>query len=274
MLADNALHEALFHFNELGALAFLQAGNRDAGPGGDDFGDVFFGDFLAEDCGAVRVGFDFMEFAFGFGDEAVLDFAGTLEVAAALGLLEFGAEVVEFLGDFLRFPDFLFFLKPLGAERGGAFLGVGEFLLQFLEALAAGGVFFFFESGAFHFELHDGSLELVEFGWEGFQLDLQAGCGFIHEIDSLVGQETVADVSVAQNGGGDQGGVLDANAVVDFVAFLEPAQDRDSVFDAWLADHDRLEAALEGGVLFDVFAVFIKRGGADGVEFAAGELGL
>ena len=276
LLADDALHESLLHFHELGAFAFLQAGHGDAGPGRDNFGDVLFGDFLAEDGGAFRgsFGFDFFEFAFGLGDESVLDFAGALEVAAALGLFEFSAEVFNFFGDLLGFADLLFFFQPLGTERGGVFLGVGEFLFQFIEAFAAGGVLFLFESGAFHFELHDLALELVEFGGEGFEFDLQAGRGFVHEVDGFIGQEPVADVAVAEDGCGDEGGILDANAVVDFVAFLESAKDRYGVLDAGLADHDGLEAAFEGGVLFDVFAILVERGGADGVEFAAGELGF
>ena len=38
-----------------------------------------------------------------------------------------------------------------------------------------------------------------------------------------------------------------------------------------LADVDRLEAAFQGGVLLDVLAVFVERGGADAAEFAAGQ---
>ena len=58
------------------------------------------------------------------------------------------------------------------------------------------------------------------------------------------------------------------------VAFLEPAQDGDRCLDAWLVDGDRLEASLQCGILFDVLAVLIERGGADTAEFASGELGL
>ncbi len=36
-------------------------------------------------------------------------------------------------------------------------------------------------------------------------------------------------------------------------------------------DHHGLKAAFEGGVLLDVLAVFVERGGADAVQFAAGE---
>ena len=274
LLADDALHEALFHFDQLGALAFLQSGNGDAGPSRNHFGDVLLGDFFAEDRGAFRLGLDFFEFPFGFGDEAVLDFAGSLEVATALGLLEFGSEVFDFPGNFLGFANLLFFLEPLSAERGGVLLGVSEFFFQLLEPLAAGSVFFLLESSAFHFELHDLALELVEFGWEGFEFDLQAGRGFVHEVHGFVGEEAVADVAVAEDRGGNQRGVLDSHAVVDLIAFLESTQDRDGVFHTRLTDHDGLEAALQSGVLLDVFAILIERGGTDGVEFAAGELGL
>ena len=41
-----------------------------------------------------------------------------------------------------------------------------------------------------------------------------------------------------------------------------------------LADHDGLEAAGEGGILFDVLLVFVERGGADAAQFAAGQRGL
>ena len=71
--------------------------------------------------------------------------------------------------------------------------------------------------------------------------------------------------------GGDERGVLDADAVMQFVTLAQAAQDRDRVLDARLVDHDRLEAAFEGGVLFDVFAIFVERGRADAVQFAAGE---
>ena len=281
LLADDALHEAFLHFHELGALAFLETGNRDAGPSGNDFGDVLLGDLLAEDGGGFFLGIPrrsgvlhFFEFALHVGEESVLDLAGAVQVASALGLLEFGAKLLDALGDFLGLADFLFFLEPLGAERGGLLLHLGEFALKLFEALAAGGVFFFFEGLALHLELHDLAFELVDLGRQGFQLDLETGCGLVHEIDRFVRQEAVADVAVAQNGGGDEGGILDAHAVVDFVAFLQSAKNGDGVLDAWLADHHWLEAALEGGVLFDVFAIFVERGRSNGVEFATSELGF
>ena len=91
------------------------------------------------------------------------------------------------------------------------------------------------------------------------------------EVDGLVGQEPAGEVAVGEHGGGDEGGVLDADAVVHLVALLEAAEDGDGVLDRRLADEDGLEPALEGGVLLDVGAVLVERGGADEAQLAAGE---
>ncbi len=56
-----------------------------------------------------------------------------------------------------------------------------------------------------------------------------------------------------------------------FVALFQAAQNRDGVLHGRLANRHRLEAPLEGGILFDVFAIFVEGGRADGAQFAARE---
>ena len=68
--------------------------------------------------------------------------------------------------------------------------------------------------------------------------------------------------------------VADLDAVMDFVAFAQSAQDGNRVFDARLVHEHGLEPALERLVLFDVFPVFVKRCRADAVQFAARKHGL
>ena len=63
----------------------------------------------------------------------------------------------------------------------------------------------------------------------------------------------------------------DRDLVVRLVALLQPAQDRDGVLDARLADEHLLEAALERGVLLDVLAVLVERRRADHAQLAARE---
>ena len=57
--------------------------------------------------------------------------------------------------------------------------------------------------------------------------------------------------------------------MVHLVLFLQAAQDGDGRLHAGLAHQDLLEAALQRGVLLDVLAVFVQRGGAHAMQFAA-----
>ena len=59
--------------------------------------------------------------------------------------------------------------------------------------------------------------------------------------------------------------------MVDLVALAKAAQDADRVLDGRFADHHRLEPAFERGILLDVLAVLVERGGANRVELAARE---
>ena len=61
------------------------------------------------------------------------------------------------------------------------------------------------------------------------------------------------------------------DAVVRLVAVAQALEDLDRLVDRGLADHDRLEAALERRVLLDVLAVLVERGRADGLQLAARE---
>ena len=58
---------------------------------------------------------------------------------------------------------------------------------------------------------------------------------------------------------------------MDLVALLQAPEDRDCVLHAWLADHHRLKASLQGRVLLDVLAVLVERRGAHAAQLAARE---
>ena len=61
----------------------------------------------------------------------------------------------------------------------------------------------------------------------------------------------------------DERRVLDAHAVMHFVALLQPAQNRDGRLHGRLVDHHRLEAPLQRRVFLDVLAIFVERRRAD-----------
>ena len=128
--------------------------------------------------------------------------------------------------------------------------------------------------GLLDFERRGLAFEVVDLGGDGADLVGQGGGGLVDQVDGLVGQETVGDVAVGEGGGGDDGGVLDADLVVRLVALAQAAQDVDGVFDVGLANVDDLEAALERGVLLDILAVLVERGCADAAQTSASEGGL
>ena len=138
----------------------------------------------------------------------------------------------------------------------------------------AGGVLLLLQRRALDLELHDLSLELVDLGRHRVEFHPQPRRRLVDEVDRLVRQEPVGDVAVGQGRGGDERGVLDADAVVHLVAFLESAQNGDGGLDGRLVHFHRLETALEGGVFLDVFAVLVECGRADAAQFTAGELRL
>jgi hypothetical protein len=102
-------------------------------------------------------------------------------------------------------------------------------------------------------------------------LELAAGAGLVQQVDRLIRQEAVLDVLLRQLRGGHDCLVADAHAVVRLVGGLQATQDRDRGLDCGLGDQDRLEAPLERGILLDVLAVLLQRGGADALELAAGQ---
>jgi hypothetical protein len=97
------------------------------------------------------------------------------------------------------------------------------------------------------------------------------GARLVDEVDGLVREEPVVDVAVGQFRRRDEGLVGEPNLVVGLIPVAEPAQDLDRVGHGRLGDQDRLEAPLQRGVLLDVLAVLVDRGGADDVQLAAGE---
>ena len=145
----------------------------------------------------------------------------------------------------------------------------GQLLLDLDEAVLRGLVLLKLQRLALDLQLHDAAVELVELLGLGIDLHPQPRGRLVDKVDRLVGQEAVGDVAVGQRRRGDQRGVRDAHLVVLLVLLLQAAQDRDRVLDARLVDHDGLEAAGKGGVLLDMLAVFVERGGADAMQLAA-----
>ena len=226
-------------------------------------------------CTSAELGVVRFQLALEFGQAAVLDFAGRAKFAAALRPVRVRSWRRRSRAGCSRALSISAFSAwNCAVSRALCSLQVGEFLFQLGETFLAGGVLFLLQRLALHLALHDLAVQLVDLRRLGIQLDLEPRGRFVHEIHGLVGQETLGQVAVRKLRGGDERGVLDADAVVHLVALLQAAQDGDGVLHARFVHDHGLEAALQRGVLFDVLAVLVERGRADGAQFAARELGL
>lgn len=98
-----------------------------------------------------------------------------------------------------------------------------------------------------------------------------AARGFVYEVYRLVGQEPVGDIAVGEARRRDDRLVGNGDFMVRLVLIAEPAQDLYGLLHAGLFDVDGGEPALERGILFDILAVLVDGGRADGLQFPAGE---
>ena len=131
----------------------------------------------------------------------------------------------------------------------------------------------------------DGSLfveaDSFDFGFDVFDIrraghrsDAGARTGFVHEVDRLVGQKASGEVAVGEFGSGFERLVEELGLVVRLVFWTDAMKNLDRLIDCGGFHFDLLKTALESGILFDVFAEFVKRCRSDALHFATTEGGF
>ena len=105
-------------------------------------------------------------------------------------------------------------------------------------------------------------------------LQTNAGTRFIDDVDGLIRQISRRDVAVRQQDRLSQGVVAVMDMVVLFVFGRQAFENLDGFVFGRRLDDDALETAFESGVFFDALLVFVKRRGANALDFAARESGL
>ena len=96
----------------------------------------------------------------------------------------------------------------------------------------------------------------------------------VDQVDRFVRQETVGDIPLGQHHRPPQNLVRNRDGVEFLVVMLDALQHFHRLVHRRLVYRDRLEAALQSGILFDILAVFVQRGCADDLHFAARQRGL
>ena len=154
-------------------------------------------------------------------------------------------------------------------HRGLFLVGLDKFRFELLQPFLRCPVGFGAQRLAFDLQLHDAAADRIERLGLRVDRDAHARGRLVNQIDRLVGKAPVADIASAKLHRPDNRRVGDAYAVMQFVAALQPAQDRHRVLGGRLVDRDRLETPGERCVLLDVAAVFVRRRRADAAQLAA-----
>ena len=275
VLADQAAVQHFVEVQQLLALALHELCHRDAGPLGNDAGDLLLGHGVVHEgvvaLAALSRGFGLGELLLEVRQVGVLQARGLFVLIVALGLFDLGVQVVNVRLEGLDLLDAVFLGLPAGLLLVEAVLELGELLRELFEPVARELVVLFLEGHLLDLHLHDAAAQVVELRRHGVDLRTDHGAGLVDEVDGLVRQETVGDIAVGERGRGDERVVVDAHAVVDLVALFQAAEDGNGVLHRRLIDLHGLEAALKRGVLFDILAVLVERRRADAVQLAAGE---
>ena len=278
VLADHALVQLVLESLELVELALHHLGHGHARPRAHDLGDLVGGHLLVERVLALFLlverglgGLDLLREA---RDHAKAQLGGAGEVAVARGALLLALGVVKLAFELLYVVDGVLLVEPAGLLHVELFLHLGDLLAQRPQALLRGVVGLLHERLLLDLELRELTRDGVDLDRHGVELHAQTTRSLIDQVDGLIGQKAVGDVAVREVGRRHKRPVGDVHTMEDLVLLFEPAQDRDGVFHRGLAHEHGLEATRQRGVLLDVLAVLVERGGADGVELAAGERGL
>src|SRR5262249_24581859 len=132
---------------------------------------------------------------------------------------------------------------PALLEAGGLAAEGFELAFDMAQAIEGSLILFLAEGLALDFEMGHAAIEVIDLDRHGSDLQSQGAGGFVDQVDGLIGEAAIGDVALRQEGGGDDRGVLDTDAVVNFKFLLEAAENGDGVVHGGLADEYGLEAA-------------------------------
>src|SRR5664280_1229230 len=261
LLANDALRKTFLEVDQPGHLGLHHAGHGDAGPAADDLRDLLFRHRLLEFDAALLLRLELvvlcLDLFLQFGNRTVFELRRGLEVSLARRLRECDFLLLELLAEPCGFLDDVLLLAPGQLQLVRLLLQLGDLRLDVGTALPGLVVGHSDYRLPLHLQDDQSAVQFVDLDRHALELHLDHRRRLVHEIDSLVGQETVGDVACRQLGRHDQGPIRNAHTVVRLVPLLEAAQDSDRVLDRRLADHDRLEPPLEGSILLDDLAILV-----------------
>ena len=274
VLANDPLMQDILQMHQFFAFATAQPGYRNTGPGADDLGDIFLVNLFLQQyvvVGIFIMGLHFGQFFFQRRQTAILQFCQFIQIIAALSTFHFLFYGVDFFLYLAHTGDRSLFSIPAFDQRLVFLPQFGQFFFDLRQTILRLLILLFPQSLSFDLQLQDTALTLVQLGRQRIDLRPQTGSRLVHQVDSLIRQETVINITVTQNSSSYQRRVFDPYTVMHFITLFQTTQDRNRILNTRLLDHYRLETPFQSAVFFDILTVFIQRRCADTAQLAAGQ---
>ena len=204
-------------------------------------------------------------------DLAVLQLGHLTQIPCTAGILQVNPGLLQLALDLLGAVQSRLFSVPDFLKVGVFALNVADNGRQLFQPLLRGCVGFLFQGFPLNLELNQPALQTIQSLRLGVHFHTDLAGRFIHQVNGLIRQLTIGNISMRQLGGRDDGAIRYLNPMVNLIALFQPTQDGDGIFLTGLADQHFLETALQCCVFFNIFPVLIQRGGADTVQLAPGQ---
>ena len=264
--------QLIFQVKQLLSFALQHLAYRYARPAGNYIGDVF-SRYLFLNQGTVtllllQVFLDRLDFILQCLKLSVADFSHPSVITFTLCLVGFELQLFDFLLVLLNLVHQFFLTLPFSLVRSLLFLQFCNLLVQLSQFSL---VLFTLDSLTFNFDLLQPTFDFIQFFWKRITLHTQFGSRFIHQVDGLIRQETVGNVTVAQFHCRDDGFVFDTHLMVVLVTLLQSTQDGDRAGRIRFVYHNCLETTFQCLILFEILLVFIEGSGTDAPQFTTGQ---
>ena len=161
------------------------------------------------------------------------------------------------------------FIIPLGFLAVEFIFQLCHFFLELYQTVLTETVVFLFKSRLLDLHLHDLAAHFIQLCGHGIQLCLDQGTGLIYQVDSLIRQEPVRNITVRQGSCSHQSAVGNLYSMEDLVAFLQSTENGNGIFYCRLIHHNRLEPTFQSSIFFNIFPVLIQSSGANTVELSS-----
>ena len=145
----------------------------------------------------------------------------TGEITDALCLLDIRFQRIDFFLSIADVVDDFLLVPPLSHLARGLFFEVRLLFLDLFKPRLRSLVRLLLQRFFLHLKLHNLPLQHIDFRRHGVELDLQTGGRFINEIDRLIRQKPIRDISIGKHRRRDNRPILNADTVVHLISFFE-----------------------------------------------------